>query len=231
MARTLARDLARVGLTVVSGLARGVDAAAHQGALDGGGRTIAVLGSGLDWVYPPEHRPLSRAISATGAVITELPPGAAPLPGHFPLRNRIISGLSRAVVVVEAAERSGALITASVALSQGREVLAVPGGVAGGRHKGCHGLIKDGARVVESVEDILEEISWPVASPPPAGQAANRNEISSLVRLIPKGVPVGLDRLVEATGRSAPELLAELSVLEIDGVVGRTTGPAWVRLD
>ena len=157
-ARTLAADLARRGVAVVSGLARGVDSAAHKGALDGGGVTVAVLGSGADRVYPPEHDGLARDIAVRGAVVSELAPGAPPLPEHFPARNRIISGLARAVVVVQAAERSGSLITARCALEQGRDVMAVPGLVLSGRNHGAHALIKDGAKLIETVDDILEEL-------------------------------------------------------------------------
>ncbi|HYM21868.1 MAG TPA: DNA-processing protein DprA, partial [Vicinamibacterales bacterium] len=158
VAERLARDLARAGLVVVSGLARGVDSAAHRGALAGGGATIAVLGSGVDVIYPPEHEALAREIAQEGAVISELVAGTPPLPQFFPLRNRIISGLSRAVVVVEAGEKSGSLITARAALEQGRDVLAVPGNVLSGRNRGNHALLRDGAKIVESADDILEEL-------------------------------------------------------------------------
>ena len=140
MAFRLGQDLARAGFEVVSGLARGVDAAAHRGALRAGGRTIAVLGSGADVVYPPEHAPLTEAIAAGGALITEFAPGVPPRGWHFPRRNRIISGVSLGVVIVEAAQRSGSLITARCALEQGRSVMAVPGAVLGGRNRGAHGL-------------------------------------------------------------------------------------------
>ena len=145
-------------MTVVSGLARGVDAAAHRGALDAGGVTVGVCGCGADVVYPREHAGLARAIAAAGAIVSELAPGTPPQPQFFPLRNRIISGLSRAVVIVEAGEKSGSLITARAALEQGRDVLAVPGPVLGGRNKGAHALLRDGARIVETADDILEEL-------------------------------------------------------------------------
>ena len=154
----LAADLASRGLTIVSGLARGVDSAAHRGALAGGGQTIAVLGSGVDVMYPPEHAPLAREIEQRGAVVSELAPGTPPHPVFFPQRNRIISGLSRAVVVIEAGEKSGSLITARCALDQGRDVLAVPGNVLSGRNRGAHALLRDGAKIVESADDILEEL-------------------------------------------------------------------------
>ena len=139
-------------------MARGVDSAAHRGALDGGGATVAVFGCGVDVIYPPEHRAARRAHRQRGALVSEFHPGMPPLKSNFPQRNRIISGLSLAVVVVEAAERSGSLITADFALEQGRAVLAVPGNVLGGRNYGAHALLRDGAKLVECADDILEEI-------------------------------------------------------------------------
>jgi DNA protecting protein DprA len=158
VARDLGKGLALAGVTVVSGLARGCDGAAHQGALAAGGRTIAVLGCGVDITYPPEHETLAQEIALTGALLSELAPGTLPLPHHFPLRNRIIAGLSRAVVVIEAHERSGSLITAACALEQGREVMVVPGPVRSGRNRGAHALLKDGAALVESAADVLAEL-------------------------------------------------------------------------
>ena len=165
VAARLAGELAARGVAVVSGLARGVDSAAHRGTLEANGPTIAVLGSGLDRVYPAEHRGLADTISRSGVVMSELAPGGLPLAEHFPLRNRIISGLSLAVVVVEASEKSGSLITARCAMEQGRDVMAVPGSVLSGRNRGSHSLLKDGAKVVESADDILEELGWPAARP------------------------------------------------------------------
>src|SRR5438445_10692595 len=158
VAEQLAHDLAACGLVVVSGLARGVDSAAHRGAPAGAGVTVAVLGSGVDVMYPPEHESLAEEIDKAGAVASELVPGTPPQPWFFPLRNRIISGLSRAVVVIEAGEKSGSLITARCALEQGRDVLAVPGNVLSGRNRGAHGLLRDGAKIVETADDILEEL-------------------------------------------------------------------------
>lgn len=157
VAHRLARDLSQAGVAVVSGLARGIDAAAHRGALEGGTPTVAVMATGLDRVYPPEHEDLARSIARTGAVITEAEAGTAPLPGRFPIRNRIISGLSRGVVVVEAAARSGALVTARMALEQGRDVFGIPGSIENPLTEGVHRLIKDGATLVESVDDVLDE--------------------------------------------------------------------------
>src|SRR4051794_31256838 len=158
IAERLAAALARVGLTVVSGLARGIDAAAHRGALKAGGRTLAVLANGLSQVYPPEHEELARQVAGAGAVISEMPMTQAPIAGLFPQRNRIISGLSLGVVIVEAAPRSGSLATAQHALEQNRDVFAVPGPVDSLGSRGCHALIRDGARLVETVDDILEEL-------------------------------------------------------------------------
>lgn len=156
-AQRLARELSDAGVAIVSGLARGVDAAAHQGALEGPTPTVAVMATGLDRIYPPEHAELAAAIAKTGAVVTEAPEGTIPLPGRFPVRNRIISGLSLGVIVVEAAERSGALITARMALEQGRDVLCVPGSIENPLAVGSHRLIKDGAKLVQTVEDVLDE--------------------------------------------------------------------------
>jgi DNA processing protein len=158
-ARRLARDLSELGVVVVSGLARGIDAAAHRGALEGGSPTVAVMATGLDRIYPPEHAELAQAIAQSGAVITEAEPGTPPLPGRFPVRNRIISGLSLGVIVVEAAQRSGALITARMAAEQGRDVLCVPGSIENPLATGVHQLIKDGAKLVQTVEDVLDEFA------------------------------------------------------------------------
>jgi DNA processing protein len=235
VARKIGREVAEAGLTVVSGMARGIDAAAHTGALDAGGRTVAVLGCGADVVYPWGHRALADSVTAAGAIVSELPPGSPPLPHHFPLRNRIISGLSKGVVVVEATERSGSLITARAALEQGRDVLAVPGAIASGKHRGCHGLIKDGARLVETVEDILEQVGWLR----PGGGGCGGREASGdkslcyndLSTLMAAGEPYELEDLVERTGRTVPELLAELADLELSGKVTRMVGGGFVRLD
>ncbi|HYN09125.1 MAG TPA: DNA-processing protein DprA [Vicinamibacterales bacterium] len=228
VATRLGRELADVGLVVVSGMARGVDAAAHRGAIDGTGRTIAVLGCGTDVIYPREHHALARQILARGAIVSELPPGTPPRQWHFPLRNRIISGLAQAVVVVEASEKSGSLITAKAALEQGRDVLAVPGNVISGRHRGCHALIKDGARLVETVDDVLEELRWSrrfVQVPP----ALNSLQLSELEGTMAAGEPYSVDELAEATGRPAPDLLAELGALEVAGRVSRLPGGVFVR--
>lgn len=232
VAMRLAEGLASAGLVIVSGLARGIDGAAHEGALRAtGGRTVAVLGSGVGVVYPSEHQELAQRVQRAGCLVSELPPEAPPLPRHFPLRNRIISGLSLAVVVVEAAERSGSLITAKAALEQGRTVCAVPGGISSGCHRGCHSLIKDGAALVETVEDVLAELSW---KPRPAATWPNDDKSllsSDLSVAMPVGEPVSLDLLSLRTGRSIEVLLADLGQLEVDGRVERSRGGMYVRLD
>ena len=229
-AKSLACDLVRAGLVVVSGLARGVDGAAHAGALEGEGPTVAVLGCGLARIYPPQHASLAARIATSGIVISELPPNALPFPHHFPLRNRIISGLSRGVVVVEAAEKSGSLSTARSALEQGRDVLAVPGGPLSGRYRGCHALIKDGARLVESVKDVLEELNWVRPAEDSPADSANHLQLSDLEANMARGEPYSVDDLAGATGRSVPELLADLSVLELAGRLKRTPAGQFIRL-
>ena len=226
VAEQLAADLAAAGLVVTSGMARGVDSAAHRGALAAGGTTIAVLGSGVDVTYPPEHAPLAGAIAASGAVVSELVPGTPPLPHFFPLRNRIISGLCRAVVVIEAGEKSGSLITARMALEQGRDVLAVPGNVLSGRNRGAHGLLRDGAKIVESADDILEELG--MATPP--STSATRPADPVLASLTP-GEPSDLDAIADRTGLSPTRLLPRLFELELAGSVARVGGGKFVRVD
>jgi DNA processing protein len=204
-----------------------VDGAAHTGALEGAGRTIGVLGSGLGNVYPPNHGDLARRIQERGAIITELPPGTPPLQSHFPLRNRIISGLSRAVVVVEAGDKSGSLITARMATDQNRSVLAVPGGPLSGRHRGSNGLIKDGARLVETVDDILEEIRWQGGTG--VRKTSKPLEISKLEAQMAVGENYSVDELAARTGRIAGDIVAELAMLELAGRVKRLVGGQFAR--
>jgi DNA processing protein len=230
-ASRLATDLAALGITVVSGLARGVDSAAHRGAL-ATGRTLAVLGSGPDRVYPPEHRALAREIEAQGAVISEYPPGRPPLPFHFPMRNRLISGLSLGVVVIEAAESSGSLITAACALEQGREVMAVPGNVLTGRNRGGHALLRDGATIVEGAVDVARALGF---SSPPGAEAGARTDVRSVVSADPflrhmtVDEPFDLDALVQVSGLDAPRLIPRLVELELKGLVRRIGGGRFVR--
>jgi DNA processing protein len=225
----LAAELAARSIVVVSGLARGVDSAAHRGCLDVAGMTVAVLGSGLDTVYPPEHEGLADQIAATGCVISELGPGAPPLPEHFPLRNRIISGISLAVVVVEASEKSGSLITARCAMEQGRDVMAVPGSVLSGRNRGSHSLLKDGAKVVESADDILEELGWPAARQGVDSSGKLLNSDPLLAKFEP-GEVYELDALVDASGLPASRLLARLTELELLGQVTSVRPGCFTRV-
>lgn len=219
----LAAELARRGIVVASGLARGVDSAAHRGCLQAGGPTAAVLGSGLDRIYPAEHDSLAASIAKQGVLVSELAPGADPQPEHFPLRNRIISGISLGVVVVEASEKSGSLITARCALDQGRDVMAVPGSVLSGRNRGSHGLLKDGAKVIESADDILGELGWPMAVPSDRNPNKALNRDPLLARMEP-GEPYELDTLAELAGTTGARLLSRLMELELQGLVGASGG-------
>jgi DNA processing protein len=229
VAARLGAELGERGVVVVSGLARGVDSAAHRGCLDAGGTTVAVLGSGLDRIYPREHEPLAVNICKNGMLATELGPGAEPLPEHFPLRNRIISGISLAVVVVEASENSGSLITARCALEQGRDVMAVPGSVLSGRNRGSHSLLKDGAKVVESADDILEELGWPAE---PARVENPRKSLISdpLLLKMEAGEVYRLEELMALTGVSAPRLLPRLTELELNGLVTGAGGGRYSKV-
>lgn len=249
VAETLARDLVARGVVVVSGMARGIDSAAHRGALGAGGPTVAVLGSGIDVVYPSENRGLYQRIALSGAVVSEFPTGTRPLSGNFPARNRIISGLSLGTVVVEAAEGSGSLITVDFALEQGREVFAVPGPVNSPTSHGPHRLIKQGACLVESAADILEELglapaksaaaaplkepaaSGPATSPPRlAASTANPPltppEASVLGRMGP--LEASVDEIARAAGLPAQEAGAALIMLEIRGLVRSLPGGRYI---
>jgi DNA processing protein len=228
VAEQLAGDLATRGLVIVSGLARGVDSAAHRGALAAGGITVAVLGSGVDVMYPPEHASLAKEIDVRGAVTSELVPGTPPQQWLFPLRNRIISGLSRAVVVIEAGDKSGSLITARCALEQGRDVLAVPGNVLSGRNRGAHGLLRDGAKIVESADDIFEELGMP-GKGVVAGTAPR--PIDPILACLIPGEPCDLDAIAERSGLGSARLLPRLFELELQGAVARVGGGRFVRVD
>lgn len=224
-ATRLARDLAAQGVTVVSGMARGIDTAAHWGALKGGGRSVAVLGCGIDVIYPPENGALRQALAEGGAVLSEFPMGTAPLAENFPRRNRIISALSRGVLVVEAGEASGSLITARFALEQGREVFAVPGNVTMSGSRGVNGLIKEGAKLVERVEDILEELRIeprPGLLPHPPAFALTPQE-AELYSLICQG-PLQIDDLIVQSALTAGEVSATLLRLELKGAIVQLPG-------
>jgi len=235
VAEQLGEGLSRAGYTVVSGLARGIDAAAHKGALAAGGRTIAVLGSGVLNIYPPEHDHLAAQIAEHGAVISEAPPLLPPFPGAFPQRNRIVAGLSLGTVVVQASDRSGALITARLALEQGREVFAVPGPIDCRLSQGCHDLIRDGATLVGRADDILEELGplfeTAVSSAGRSVQHPAELKLDETERRVLDGVgpagnstPTNIDDIVAACGLETSRVLATLSVLEMRRLVRRVPG-------
>ncbi|MEX0611119.1 MAG: DNA-processing protein DprA [Pirellulales bacterium] len=235
-AERLAGSLARTGFTVVSGLARGIDAAAHRGALEAGGRTIAVLASGLLEIYPPEHEKLVDEVAASGYLLSESPPRMIPLSGAFPQRNRIISGLCVGTIVVEAPDRSGALITARHSYEQGREVFAVPGPVDSRMSRGCHALIRDGAKLVESIDDVLDELG-------PLAENIQRedgslvqhpaelvlNEIEQQVLAAIDSAPISIDAVAATCGLAVHRVLSTISVLEMRRLVRRTSGTQVAR--
>jgi DNA processing protein len=227
-AEALAQVLSAAGITIVSGLALGIDAAAHRGGLKGAGSTIAVVGTGLDRVYPARNKALAHEIAEKGLLLSEFPLGTISAPGHFPKRNRIISGLSHAVLVVEAALNSGSLITSRLALEQGREVMAIPGSIHSPLSKGCHALIKQGAKLVESAQDIVEELAWPVM---PVSANPVRNEASVEPLLQHLGFdPVSLDQLAKRSGLTVEALSAKLLTLELEGLVAQLPGGRYQRL-
>jgi DNA processing protein len=231
VALELAEALAHSGVTVVSGLARGIDSAAHEGALKSG-TTIAVLGCGLDITYPPENHGLVERVAAAGAVISEYPPGTPPRALNFPARNRIISGLSAAVVVVEASLKSGAMITVDFALEQGKEVLAVPGSVRSPASAGCHELLKEGAAPVGGPADVLEAIGRP--SPPAGGESIRAaGALTSTERALLELIDYDkthIDLIMIDAERPADEVLSALSILEVKGFIGRQAGGWFCRL-
>lgn len=251
LGRSFASHFAAAGLVTTSGLALGMDGAAHAGALDAEGRTIAVLGSGIDRIYPPQHEALAARIRANGCLASEYPPGAPPRAEHFPQRNRIISGLSLGVLVVEASLGSGSLITARVAAEHGREVFAVPGSVHNPMARGCHELIRKGAKLVETAQEVLDELR-PLAqslgtalrrrlrredlgrelgtetAPEPALADASTGDDALLAAL--GHDPVTLDQLVERTGATIPALSSDLLRLELDGRVASLGGGRYQRI-
>jgi DNA processing protein len=234
VAKRIAAELAEAGLTIVSGLARGIDTQAHRGALKAKGRTIAVLGSGIDVAYPPENRELMREITQAGAVVSENPFGTQPEAGYFPARNRIISGLSRGTVIVEAAVDSGSLITAQYALEQNRKLFAIPGNIASPNSRGTHSLIRQGALLVEGGSDILREL----------GVATSCGERKQVRRSLPvldtdeqavlrciQNDPKHIDRIMKESGLTAGKLSAVLITLELKGLVSQVPGKQYVRSD
>ncbi|PIU45851.1 MAG: DNA-protecting protein DprA [Ignavibacteriales bacterium CG07_land_8_20_14_0_80_59_12] len=238
VAEKFSRELASLGITIVSGLARGIDSAAHAGALKSGGRTIAVLGSGVDVIYPPENRKLAERIASDGLILSEFPMGAKPEMGNFPRRNRIISGVTLGTVIVESAEEGGAMITARTALDQDREVFAVPGPITEKRSSGVHRLIRDGrAKLVTSVDDILAELEVPLApllKDRPAQEMAARPQVhlslfeQKLYDLL-TAEPIHIDALAERSGMTTSDALVHLLGLEFKNLVRQLQGKTFVR--
>jgi DNA processing protein len=234
-AREFSEALSRAGLGIVSGLALGIDAASHQGALAVGGITIAVGGTGPDQVYPAANRRLAEAIQAGhGALVTEFPPGVRPAASNFPRRNRIISGLSLGTLVVEAAPRSGSLITARMALEQGREVFAIPGSIYNPLSRGCHDLIKEGAKLVQEIGDILEEFDFlrqrPLAIQSDAASGGIGTEPHHRLLACMGHDPVSVDQLVSLTGNTAEDIMTMLVLLELEGSIASSPGGGYCRL-
>lgn len=229
-AEVFARALAGRGLSIVSGLALGIDAAAHRGALAAGGDTVAVIGTGADRIYPARNRELALAIAERGAIVSEFPLGTPVMAANFPRRNRIISGLARGVLVVEAAPESGSLITARLAAEQGRDVFAIPGSIHSPLARGCHQLIKQGAKLVETAADILDELGEEASPPTTPGPAPADEPVSALLAALGHD-PCPLDDLVERTGSSAEQLLPELLDLELSGLVAALAGNRYQRLN
>jgi DNA processing protein len=230
-ARAFARILGGAGLSVVSGLALGIDGAAHEGALDGGGSTVAVVGTGLDRVYPKRHLALARRIAQQGLLVSEYALGTPPLPGNFPRRNRLIAGLTRGTLVVEAALQSGSLITARLAAEAGREVFAVPGSIHAPQSRGCHALIKQGAKLVDSAADVLDELQWSIrpAQSVAAGTETSPTPEDPLLAALGHD-PVTLDELAARLGSPPAELSARLLDMELAGEVVRLPGQRFQRL-
>lgn len=246
-ARDFAGALSRAGLVVTSGMADGIDGAAHAGALQANGATIAVVGTGPDLVYPRKHRELARSISEHGAIVTEFPPGVEGKPDHFPRRNRIIAGLALGTLVVEAGLQSGSLITARLAVEAGREVFALPGSIHNPLAKGCHRLIRDGARLVETAAEIIEALTPAAqalgadlrarleggeAASVPAGDVAGRSQDPDYAKLMAalSDAPAALDELLERTGLGASAVSSMLLLLELEGIVAPAGNGRWQRI-
>jgi DNA processing protein len=247
-ARDFARTLSRAGLVVTSGMADGIDGAAHAAALESGGQTIAVVGTGPDLVYPRKHRELADRIVQQGAIVSEFPPGTEARPDHFPRRNRLIAGLSLGTLVVEAGLQSGSLITARLAAEAGREVFALPGSIHNPLAKGCHRLIRDGARLVETAAEVIEALapaaqalgaglrarlaatdpSEESSSPDPGGHAQDPDYLSLLAAL--GDAPASLDELAERTRLAPAALSSMLLLLELEGIVGPAVNGRWQRI-
>jgi DNA processing protein len=235
-AREFARFFARAGLTITSGLALGIDTACHEGALEGEGFTVAVLGCGLDQIYPAENRKLAERIVASGAVISEFPPGTPPVRAHFPQRNRIIAGLSLGTLVVEAARRSGSLITARLAGNAGRDVFAIPGSIHNPLVRGCHELIRTGAKLVECAEDVLNELKISLSAQllaTPRGQSQEEPALDKEYKILLDALafePASVDSLIERTGMDSESIASMLLILELDGHVAPHPGGRYSRM-
>jgi DNA processing protein len=235
-AREFAAFFARAGLTITSGLALGIDAACHEGALSAGGLTVAVLGHGLDDLYPAQHKALAARVAAGGALVSEFPPGVPPLREHFPRRNRIIAGLSLGTLVVEAARESGSLITARLAGDAGREVFAIPGSIHNPLVRGCHQLIRQGAKLVEFPEDVLGELKISLADQllaAPASGSQKKSLLDKEYKILLDALafePASVDSLIERTGMNSESIASMLLILELDGHVAPHPGGRYSRL-
>lgn len=227
-ARAFARQLGQAGLVVVSGLAQGIDAAAHEGALAAPAGTVAVVGTGLDIVYPRRHEALAARIGEQGALVSEYTPGTPPMAANFPQRNRIVTGLAQGTLVVEAALRSGSLISARLAAEAGREVYAIPGSIHAEQSRGCHALIRQGAMLVESAQDIIDDLRGTCSPPAPPEPQPEHRPADPLLQALGAD-PVSLDTLSARTGWGAADLSARLLDLELDGVVQRLPGGLFQR--
>jgi DNA processing protein len=235
VAERLAADLAVRGVTIVSGLARGIDTAAHRGALGAGGRTLAVLGTGIDIVYPPENADLAAEVTARGALLSQFPPGTRPHPWNFPARNRTIAGLALGVVVVEAAERSGALITAGFAGDLGREVFAVPGRITSELSRGSHGLLQDGAKLIQNWQDVVQELPdpWRQSASGPVGPANGvppslGGDEGAVLALLTSDEPQHIEQVIARCSLAPARVAATLVALELDGWVRQLSGQRYV---
>jgi len=227
-AARFSRALGEAGITIVSGLALGIDAAAHEGGLASVGSSVAVIGTGADVVYPRRNHALAHRLANEGCIVSEYALGTPPMAANFPRRNRLISGLARGVLVVEAAAKSGSLITARMAAEQGREVFAIPGSIHAVLAKGCHALIREGAKLVETAQDILEELRWPGAAPVPAAAPRGAGDDTLLATM--GFEPADIDTLVARTGLSAADVSARLLALELAEMVQRLPGGQFQRL-
>lgn len=239
IARKLAEELSRLGITIVSGLAEGIDSAAHWGALEGMGKTMAVLGCGLDVVYPAKNRELYERIAEEGSIVTEFPLGTQPMPTHFPVRNRIISGLSRGVIVVEGSEKSGSLHTADFALTQGREVFAVPGSIKSSLSRTPHKLLKSGACLVETVSDILEEFGLEESNKQKKFCVFTKAQGNLIDKLSPgerdvfdllNYEPLQIDKIIRQSGLKTSETNSILVMLELKKLIVQDSGKRYYRL-